>query len=150
MIKEFRNQYSYLSNFYRCDPHILYEGYEYASVEHGFQSLKALNQDDRDRIRNADHPGAAKKLGHEVVIRPDWDAVKIDIMFGLLKAKFNMPFFIDRILETGEEELVEGNWWNDKFWGFCLKTNEGENHLGKLLMRVRSELILNLKTSGID
>jgi predicted NAD-dependent protein-ADP-ribosyltransferase YbiA (DUF1768 family) len=39
---------------------------------------------------------------------------------------------------TGDEELVEGNWWNDTFWGVC--NGVGENNLGKLLMKIRAEL----------
>ena len=44
------------------------------------------------------------------------------------------------LLETGNEYIQEGNWWNDTFWGFCLKTNTGENKLGKLIMKIRNEL----------
>lgn len=44
------------------------------------------------------------------------------------------------MIATGGEDLVEGNRWNDKFWGVCLKTGRGENWLGKLLMQVRAEL----------
>ena len=33
---------------------------------------------------------------------------------------------------------VEGNNWNDTFWGVC--RGKGRNELGKVLMKVRSEL----------
>ncbi len=36
------------------------------------------------------------------------------------------------------EELVEGNWWNDTFWGVC--NGEGQNNLGKILMKIRKEI----------
>ena len=39
---------------------------------------------------------------------------------------------------TGDQELIEGNYWHDTFWGIC--DNKGENNLGKILMRVRTEL----------
>ena len=42
------------------------------------------------------------------------------------------------LLATGEEYLVEGNTWGDKYWGVC--GGIGLNHLGKLLMQVRDEL----------
>ena len=45
-----------------------------------------------------------------------------------------------KLLETGDEEIVEWNNWNDLFWGKDIKTKEGLNHLGKLLMNIRSKL----------
>ena len=46
----------------------------------------------------------------------------------------------EKLLATGDEELVEGNDWNDRIWG---KVNgQGENRLGIILMKVREELRL--------
>ncbi|MGM9605038.1 MAG: hypothetical protein ACI3XG_08225 [Faecousia sp.] len=36
--------------------------------------------------------------------------------------------------------LEEGNTWHDTFWGVDAKTRDGENHLGRILMRVRQDL----------
>jgi hypothetical protein len=47
---------------------------------------------------------------------------------------------LNRLLNTGDEELVEGNTWNDTFWGCTRKTDgawKGNNMLGKLLMEIR-------------
>ena len=44
------------------------------------------------------------------------------------------------LLATGDLGLEEGNTWHDTFWGVDAKTREGENHLGRILMRVREEL----------
>lgn len=59
----------------------------------------------------------------------------------LLRIKFSGidPFLTRALLETGDAELIEGNTWNDTFWGVC--NGEGENNLGRLLMKVREELI---------
>ena len=46
-----------------------------------------------------------------------------------------------RLVETGTEELVEGNDWGDTYWGVCKGT--GKNMLGKILMEVREELKKN-------
>ena len=40
--------------------------------------------------------------------------------------------------DTNNEELIEGNTWNDTYWGVC--NGRGQNHLGKILMKVRSLL----------
>lgn len=42
-------------------------------------------------------------------------------------------------------QIVEGNTWGDAFWGVDSRTGEGENHLGQILMQVRSELNLSNK-----
>ena len=44
------------------------------------------------------------------------------------------------LLSTGDRVLIEGNTWNDTFWGVSLKSGNGQNHLGKILMRVRERL----------
>ena len=41
-------------------------------------------------------------------------------------------------MATRDRVLIEGNDWGDTFWG--MTDGEGENHLGKILMRVRAEL----------
>ena len=59
-------------------------------------------------------------------------------MLTLLFCKFHQnPDLLEKLLNTGTQELVEGNRWNDKFWGVCLKTNKCKNALGKALMKVR-------------
>jgi len=56
----------------------------------------------------------------------------------LLKLKFSQHYFRQQLIDTGDEELVESNTWNDTYWGVC--RGIGQNHLGKLLMKVRSKL----------
>jgi ribA/ribD-fused uncharacterized protein len=71
--------------------------------------------------------------------RPDWEDVKVGIMWQLLTDKFIRHENLRRqLLATGDEELVEGNTWGDRFWGVC--DGEGRNMLGVLLMRVRSAM----------
>lgn len=55
-----------------------------------------------------------------------------------LYEKFSYPYLRKWLLETGEEELIEGNNWGDKFWGQV--NGIGENHLGRLLMEIREEI----------
>jgi predicted NAD-dependent protein-ADP-ribosyltransferase YbiA (DUF1768 family) len=56
-----------------------------------------------------------------------------------VKDKFSRnPELRVKLLNTGDLQLVEGNYWGDTFWGVC--NGKGENHLGKILMRVRKEL----------
>jgi predicted NAD-dependent protein-ADP-ribosyltransferase YbiA (DUF1768 family) len=55
----------------------------------------------------------------------------------ILRMKFADERLRDKLTSTAPVELVEGNWWGDTFWGVC--KGVGENHLGRLLMKIRDE-----------
>jgi ribA/ribD-fused uncharacterized protein len=135
MIDSFKGEYEFLSNFYPAT--VSYEGEVYPSVEHAFQAAKTLNPQMRLKIRLSNASGA-KKLGRQLDLRADWETVKVDVMRELLKAKFSDPELRAKLKATGEEPLVEGNWWGDTFWGVC--RGQGDNHLGVLLMEIRDSL----------
>ena len=109
---------------------------------HGITPFAAVT---RLIIRNCSTPGAAKRMGRSIHLRADWDAVRIDVMLTLLRAKFSIPTLAARLLDTGDAELVEGNTWHDNFWGDCHCARcagiPGQNWLGAGLMVVRSELL---------
>lgn len=132
----FDGEYRFLSNFSPAP--VEYVGLKFPTVEHAYQAAKVDSQLLRYHISIAPTPSAARKLGQKVPLRPDWEAVKLDIMYGLLQQKFAEPTLRTKLLATGEAELVEGNWWGDTFWGVC--GGVGQNQLGKLLMRLRAEL----------
>ena len=50
-VKEFKNQYDFLSNFYLSEIEV--EGDKYPSVEHAYQALKTENLIQREMIRKA-------------------------------------------------------------------------------------------------
>lgn len=137
MIKEFQKEYRFLSNFWPCK--VTFEGEEYPSVEHAYQAAK--NPSMKEEIRKVEKPGAAKRLGRQGKLRPNWEEIKYKIMYDLVKQKFtcNQGLKI-KLLITGEQELQEGNNWGDVYWGVDLRTGEGENNLGKILMLIRGEL----------
>jgi N-glycosidase YbiA len=137
MIDSFTGQYRFLSNFYPC--WIEFNDSSYPSVEHAYQAAKTIDEQLRlwfqESIVTASE---AKKAGRRLKIREDWEDVKLSIMHGLLRSKFNQTKLKDMLLATNDEELVEGNTWGDTFWGVC--RGVGENNLGKLLMRTREEI----------
>ncbi|MCD7809542.1 MAG: NADAR family protein [Erysipelotrichaceae bacterium] len=132
-INRFRDEYDFLSNFYRVD--IEYEGIIYPTVEHAFQALKTLDNDERLKISLLDTPTEAKRAGRKVTLRSDWEDVKLDIMKELIMIKFHDPILKEKLLNTKDAILIEGNTWNDYYWGEC--KGKGQNHLGKILMEVR-------------
>jgi ribA/ribD-fused uncharacterized protein len=74
-------------------------------------------------------------------MRPDWKEVRLKYMKALVKLKFEQnPELASLLCSTGDALLEEGNYWNDYYWGVDFKTGRGQNHLGKILMEVRTEL----------
>lgn len=138
MIKEFRGEYRFLSNFWPCK--ITFEGIEYPSVENFYVAMKTKDLTLRNHISNIAKPGDVKRFGRGLDIREDWEQVKLPMMEEGLRQKFANPGLKNMLLATGDQELVEGNTWGDVFWGVDLRKGKGENHLGKLLMKIRDEL----------
>lgn len=138
MIKEFQGKYRFLSNFHPSV--IVIDGWKYLTVEHAFQAAKTNNLEEKRKIRDADTPGKAKRLGQKVTLRDEWESVKVTAMRDLLRKKFIEDPLRSKLIETGDEELFEGNNWGDRFWGVDIENGRGENWLGKLLMGVRAEM----------
>lgn len=136
MIGPFRNGYYFLSNMYPC--RIVIDGIEYSCAEAAFQAMKLVNTEDRVMFSGLDGY-EAKKLGRRVPLDPYWNSKRIPAMYIAVTCKFiQNPDLAEKLLATGDEELVEVNTWNDTFWGVC--NNKGQNWLGKLLMDLRNDL----------
>lgn len=134
VISEFRGEYAFLSNMYTCN--ITYKGLTFTSSEAAFHSQKCL---DRSEDFTKLNPVAAKKLGKKVNLRGDWEDVKYSIMKEIVEQKFLQNNHLKhKLLQTGDAELIEGNTWNDTYWGMC--RGKGKNNLGKILMEVREKL----------
>jgi ribA/ribD-fused uncharacterized protein len=85
-IDSFSDEYRFLSNFWFCK--VMLDGVEYPSTEHAFQAAKTLVQAQREEIRAAKTPGQAKRLGKLVELRPDWNQIRVSVMYDLLCQKF--------------------------------------------------------------
>jgi ribA/ribD-fused uncharacterized protein len=136
-IAEFHGDYRFLSNFF---PSVVeFEGITYPTVEHAYQSAKTLDMNERKRIAKCESPSDAKREGRKLKLREDWETAKFAVMETCVRYKFaHHPELRDKLLATGDATLEEGNDWGDKIWGVV--NGEGENRLGKILMKVRDEL----------
>ncbi len=133
-ITSFHGAYEFLSNFYIAP--FNYCDITFDCVEIAYQAAKCP-----ERLNEflGKTPGAAKRHGRKVPLRADWETEKYNIMYALVHEKFfQNPALAEKLIATGDAELVEGNYWHDTVWGVC--DGVGENHLGKILMRVREEL----------
>lgn len=142
MIDKFDGEFAFLSNFY---PSAISDGYTtFPTVEHYFQACKCEYMDDYDAIAAAPTPGQANRLGRQAVLRDDWEQNKLNVMETALRKKFAIPELREKLLATGDAYLVEGNFWHDNTWGDCgcekCKHTHGQNNLGKLLMKIRTDI----------
>jgi len=137
-IDRFIGEYRFLSNFYAC---VISDnaGREYLSVEHAYQAAKATSEAKRVHIAEAHTSKKAKRRGSKLALPAGWEHRKLEIMRALLLKKFAQGSELaGHLLATGDAELIEGNLWGDTFWGVC--KGVGENHLGRLLMEVQTDL----------
>jgi ribA/ribD-fused uncharacterized protein len=141
-IDKFSGEYEFLSNMYPCS--VTYNGITYKCSEAAYQAQK---QPEIAKVFTNVDGYTAKRLGKTVTLRLDWEEVKFRIMAQIVLLKFTQnKDLAEKLLNTGDAQLIEGNWWGDIYWGVC--TNKkyngvGENYLGKILMYVRSVLDIN-------
>lgn len=136
MINKFQGETSWLSNFEICE--VYYDGDKYTSTEAAFQAAKCINKADRIPFFEM-KPSEAKKMGKIVMLRWDWEEIKDNVMYEVCRDKFTRNEYLkQKLICTKNQELIEGNSWNDTYWGVC--NGRGKNKLGKILMRIREEI----------
>ena len=136
-IDSFSGDFEFLSNFFRETGK--------ATVEHFYQASKTLDEGWKQSIMNAETPGRAKRMGGKAPLRKDWEEVKVQVMFDLVREKFKDPILKTKLIDTFPTPLIEGNKWHDNFWGKCscmkCRNKPNGNMLGFILMQVRGELL---------
>lgn len=140
MINSFTGDYAFLSNYYDPCP-VEFDGRTYRNSEAAYQAQKCADESKKDLFTELD-PDEAKAFGKRIAIVDDWDNKKADIMCEIVRAKFKQhPELAIRLLDTGNEELIEGNTWHDNFFGDCqcpdCRNIPGLNWLGNILMTER-------------
>lgn len=135
MIDKFDGDYRWLSNFYPCK--ITINDYSFNSAEAAFQASKSDDPKDWARFQYMT-PSEAKREGQKLTLPVDWNEIRLANMYLILEVKFSHRDLMMKLLQTYNEELIEGNHWNDTFWGVC--HGQGQNQLGKLLMQLRANL----------
>lgn len=143
----YEQEFYVLSNFSAF--RMYWEGRTFHTSEHAYHWAKfvsARSVDIRNLIFNAMSAHDAFKLAERYrdMRRPDWDAVKVEIMHSILWAKVRQHEYVERkLLETGDRVLVEDS-WRDDYWGWG-PNRDGKNMLGQLWMGIRSEIRAGLR-----
>lgn len=154
-ITSFRGEYAFLSSFHPArivlnawhvaigTDEVLnrwdFIGIDAPTLEHAYQAYKASDIGWAKVILRAKTPGEAKRLGRGVKLRSGWDVVKETVMLRLERAKFSQHEDLrQKLRDTGDRMLIEGNGWGDRYWGVC--NGRGKNRKGVILMQVRQEI----------
>lgn len=138
----FRGRYAFLSNMAYAPFEM--NGHWFLTAEHAFHFWKCKYREDAIRFEagnpsSINDPYEAKKVGRKVVMRDNWKDIRIRVMEAIIEAKFTQnEYLASRLLATEGIDLCENNNWGDTFWGKC--NGKGENHLGKILCKVRAKL----------
>lgn len=156
-ISRFKGDNFFLSNFYTSPITIEYRGEKYvmATGEHCFQGMKVAAtiwtpekaSEWLKAVSDAPTPSKSKYLGRSIQIDvKKWNEMAFVCMQRTQELKYSQnPELREKLLSTGDRELIEGTDWGDKLWGVDEK-GEGQNLLGKILMELRSKM----KTNWLD
>lgn len=135
---------TYLSNMMFLQNGVVLDGERYPTVEHAYQASKF--QDPRFRKLILGMEGESE-LGYGKVVKR-WtrtidmpklgSSEKLFTMKSLVRQKFEGHPGLDALLSGTKGLMIyEVNWWGDRFWGVD-RNGVGQNHLGRILMDVRS------------
>jgi len=146
MISGFQGEYRWLSNFYpaKIDAY----GIVWPTVEHAYVASKMYPMALQGLLSSENltwflerTPAEIKRVGKMVDLRPDWEDIRIEVMKDLTRFKYSQdnPELKQRLIDTGDQELIEENTWGDRFWGVTTDGN-GLNWLGRIIMEIREEI----------
>lgn len=144
----FRGRYGFLSNMSKLDNPLILTApdgtdIKFPTTEHFYQAVKSHDWDERKYIAALKTPGEAKRYAdNEVALRDDWDDVHLSVMWHAIKWKFseNNPGILKKAERIKDMTLFEANMWGDQYWGVSHLTAEGQNILGRLIMKRFKEI----------
>ena len=128
------------SNFSSFKLH--WKGYDWMTSEHAYHSEKFEDAGVLEKLKSTRSAHEAMELAYanKDTCRSDWNNVKLKIMKDILRAKVEQhPYIKKKLLDSGDKKLIE-NSWRDAYWGWG-DHGDGENHLGRLWMEVRGEML---------
>ncbi|GAB2857242.1 hypothetical protein GCM10027176_69620 [Actinoallomurus bryophytorum] len=121
-----------------CPAPVTVTGLTYPTVTHAYWALSTTDGRAAERIRGAERPYEAERLGEAAPRRDGWPQARVAVMASLLRAKFDQhPDLAETLLTTGDGRIrytgLDSAYWISKGDG-------GRNWIGRLLEVVRSEL----------
>lgn len=123
-----------------------WRGKLYPTAEHAYQAAHFIdtNPELAEQVRQCTSPQKASDFANNNSKHDDpaWKEKRLFIMEEILAAKLEQHAYVqEKLFETGSMNIVEMN-NNDDFWGWGSDKN-GQNHLGKIWMKLRDQLEIN-------
>lgn len=124
---------------------ITWRGKLYPTAEHAYQAAHFIdtNPELAEKVRLTLSPREASDAAnaHSDYDDPAWKEKRLALMEEIVRCKLDQHEYVrGTLIESGDRLIVEMN-DNDAFWGWG-KDHEGENNLGKIWMKLRSEMTL--------
>lgn len=142
-----------LSNF--ASFKVRYKDILYSTSEHAYQAAKFVESapEIAEEITNSlsahDAQRIARKNNNKIC--SDWELKKLQIMEEILREKLKQnPYVKKKLLQSGNYTIIEDS-PSDSYWGCGSDENmPGHNHLGKIWMKLRRELIIEQDLSQLQ
>ena len=120
-----------------------WKGKLYPTAEHAYQAAHFIetNPDLAEQIRLCRSPRDASDFANDNSSQDDplWIEKRLGIMEEILRAKLEQHSFVHKaLIDSKNKYIVEMN-DKDEFWGWG-KNHDGQNNLGKIWMKLRSEI----------
>lgn len=151
MIEHFYGKYAFLANEYECEEFFSYEDNKWLTASAAYNAMKYVG-DNKKQIRNIfsklsviETTILINSMKHTDIDELS-DDVKLQIMESILRAKFSIKSLKHKLIQTNGEQIIYKNDICDNFWGQCEcekcqnEHTQGENHLGKLLEKIRKSI----------
>lgn len=129
----------YTGGFSNFTPHrVIIEGFgTFHTAEAAIQAYKCpTDQDYVYKQQNCISPIMARNMGRKVELRPDWDIVSSELMFKILRCKFDQHLEIKKSLMDTKLSPIIQHTRGDSYWGDS-GDGSGLNILGIQLTRLR-------------
>lgn len=147
----FTREYKFLNNFYETCVEFKRKGQPFVatSSEAAYQSFKTTDLKVARDIC-AMRPDIAARVGRSLNLRPDWEDIKINVMYHVVYSKFKnvrLQSALFNLFDTAPRDfrgIIYKNAHGDQFWGVD-KSGNGENHLGIVL----NDVYVKLKTAEL-
>jgi ribA/ribD-fused uncharacterized protein len=119
----------------------------FATSEAAFLAHKNLSDDLYiNRLKQSRNSAAAKRIGRQCLDSVDWQEMKVEYMERVVRLKVEQNESVRiNLLQSALRPICDSN-RHDSFWGTG-ENGRGLNILGKILMSIRAEMLLD---SGIS
>ena len=138
---------NWFSNMMPLDEPFEEDGVKYFTSENYYQAAKIEDHRRDLRVAIAAMDAHASKLcfrkdPDRFKVRDGWNAAqKLATMRKILRFKFGEGTSWHNQLINCEGDIIEWNNWGDDFWGVDLRKGEGQNHLGRILEKIREDFV---------